>query len=294
VNLDPFLKEQWTDWGSVQGLTRAQTGVALANIEATYIDAGLKQAQFRDTVQLPPNLDPFSNAGWTDWGDVQGLIRAQTGLAIANTEGAYMSAGAQQAQFMDTVLLPPNLDPFSTSGWIQYTPVQSLIKSQTVLNYAQKDAAYMEAGRNQAHYSNDIRLPVNLDPLSTAPWPIYESIIGGVFGAQISHTKEQANVAKEQALKIRAEELLVDERKREVTQQIEVLKMQEHMYKLQSAGFVRDAETKAAKLVLDVYNVMRTTDTGLGVLFTNPQMSAWENTLRTGVNQSKGLLTFPT
>jgi hypothetical protein len=222
------------------------------------------------------------------------LIRAQTGLAKANTEGVYMSAGAQQAQFMDKVLLPPNLDPFSTAGWIEYTPVQSLIKSQTILNYAQKDVAYIEAGRSQAQYANEIKLPANFDPLSTAQWPVYAASIGGVFGAQINHTQEQANVAKEQVLKIRAEELLVDERSKEVKQQVEVLKMQEHMYKLQSAGFVRDAETKAAKLVLDVYNVMRTTDTGLGVLFSNAQMSAWETTLRTGVTQSKGLLTFPT
>jgi hypothetical protein len=164
-----------------------------------------------------------------------------------------------------------------------------------VLNYAQKDNVYVEAGRSQAQYANEIKLPVGFDPLNTSPWGVYASSIGGLMGAQIAQSKEEAKVALEQSKKITAEELLVDERKREVTQQIEVLKMQEHMYKLQSAGFARDAESKAAKLVLDVYNVMRTTNTSIPVLFQNSQMQAWESILKTGVNKTNAIATtFPT
>ena len=93
---------------------------------------------------------------------------------------------------------------------------------------------------------------------------------GDVLQSQNCKLKAEFDYTKQNVLKATAETVLLDQKV--VTEKAQVLAVgvddnsvigrQKILYKAQSDGFQRDAEQKAAKLMVDTWNVRRTTDEG--------------------------------
>lgn len=88
--------------------------------------------------------------------------------------------------------------------------------------------------------------------------------------AQICKLKAEYDLIKEQVLQTTAQTTLVTQKvQTEKAQTVEagvddgsVIGKQKNLYQAQADGFKRDAEQKAAKMLIDTWNVRRTTDEG--------------------------------
>ncbi|WRN92281.1 virion structural protein [Pseudomonas phage vB_Pae_HMKU_23] len=88
--------------------------------------------------------------------------------------------------------------------------------------------------------------------------------------AQFDLTKDQGLNTQEQTILVRQK--VASERAQTIGAGVDadsVIGRQKELYKAQADGFKRDAEQKAAKILIDTWNVRRTTDTGTQANTTN-------------------------
>ena len=112
-------------------------------------------------------------------------------------------------------------------------------------------------------------LKIDAESLVLAQDKLNGVIQGTVLEAQRCKLAQEFNVLVAQVNKIVAEITLVTQKKTTeeaqtlgtVVQSGSVLDKQNGLYDAQTAGFARDAEQKAAKIMVDTWNVRRTTDT---------------------------------